>query len=79
MGLQYLFLEPNADDPLNKGKVFNSIYKRKDIQVGNASNLSTLTEAAEDLKQNRKGFETNVKRTMAGGALKGIQYDTVVA
>lgn len=41
--------------------------------------LKQYTEAAEDLKQNRKGFETNVKRTMAGGALKGIQYDTVVA
>ena len=22
VGLQYLFLEPNADDPLNKGAVF---------------------------------------------------------
>ncbi|KAG2223491.1 hypothetical protein INT45_001239 [Circinella minor] len=54
VGLQYLFLEPNADDPLNK-------------------------EAAEDLRQNRKGFETNVERSLAGGALKGIQYDNVLA
>lgn len=23
VGLQYLFLEPNADDPLNKGKTFD--------------------------------------------------------
>ncbi|KAI8137883.1 putative ubiquitin-conjugating enzyme E2 [Fennellomyces sp. T-0311] len=54
VGLQYLFLEPNADDPLNK-------------------------EAAEDLRQNRKGFEQNVKRSLAGGALKGEQYDNVLA
>ncbi|KAI7847986.1 ubiquitin-conjugating enzyme/RWD-like protein [Circinella umbellata] len=54
VGLQYLFLEPNADDPLNK-------------------------EAAEDLRQNRKGFETNVELSLAGGALKGIQYDNVLA
>ncbi|KAI9494115.1 putative ubiquitin-conjugating enzyme E2 [Zychaea mexicana] len=54
VGLQYLFLEPNADDPLNK-------------------------EAAEDLRQNRSGFASNVKRSLAGGALKGIQYDNVLA
>ncbi|KAL1929508.1 hypothetical protein VTP01DRAFT_1646 [Rhizomucor pusillus] len=54
VGLQYLFLEPNADDPLNK-------------------------EAAEDLRHNRSGFESNVKRSLAGGTLKGIKYDNVLA
>ncbi|ORZ00328.1 putative ubiquitin-conjugating enzyme E2 [Syncephalastrum racemosum] len=54
VGLQYLFLEPNADDPLNK-------------------------EAAEDLRQNRKEFEANVKRSLSGGTLKGVKYDNVLA
>ncbi|KAF7727295.1 NEDD8-conjugating protein ubc12 [Apophysomyces ossiformis] len=54
VGLQYLFLEPNADDPLNK-------------------------EAAEDLKHDRRRFESNVKKTLNGGTLKGIQYDRVLA
>lgn len=27
VGLQYLFLEPNADDPLNKG-LFRSLYMK---------------------------------------------------
>ncbi|KAH9846854.1 E2 ubiquitin-conjugating enzyme [Lenzites betulinus] len=54
VGLQYLFLEPNADDPLNK-------------------------EAAEELKRSREQFVYNVKNTMRGGALKGVQYAKVVA
>ncbi|UZJ55432.1 hypothetical protein CBS101457_004752 [Exobasidium rhododendri] len=50
VGLQYLFLEPNADDPLNK-------------------------EAAEDLRKDRSQFASNVKRTLAGGVIKGVTYD----
>ncbi|KAJ3118183.1 NEDD8-conjugating protein ubc12 [Phlyctochytrium bullatum] len=52
-GLQYLFLEPNADDPLNKA-------------------------AAEVLRSNRKLFESNVNRTMRGGAVDGTTFDAVV-
>ncbi|GJE99648.1 ubiquitin-conjugating enzyme [Phanerochaete sordida] len=52
VGLQYLFLEPNADDPLNK-------------------------EAAEELRKNRDQFLYNVKASMRGGAIKGVQYDRV--
>lgn len=44
VGLQYLFLEPNADDPLNK-------------------------EAAEDLRKDRAVFASNVRRSLAGGAI----------
>ncbi|KAI9780665.1 MAG: NEDD8-conjugating protein ubc12 [Geoglossum umbratile] len=53
VGLQFLFLEPNAADPLNK-------------------------EAAEDLRQNREGFKRNVRQSMSGGVVKGIQYDRVL-
>ncbi|KAI7870848.1 putative ubiquitin-conjugating enzyme E2 [Spinellus fusiger] len=53
VGLQYLFLEPNADDPLNK-------------------------EAANDLRSNRRVFEGNVKKTLAGGCLNGITYDNAI-
>ncbi|SOV03939.1 probable Ubiquitin-conjugating enzyme E2 [Ustilago sp. UG-2017a] len=54
VGLQYLFLEPNADDPLNK-------------------------EAAEDLRKDRSVFASNVRRSLAGGAIKGTTYDKVIA
>lgn len=50
---QFLFLEPNASDPLNK-------------------------EAAEDLRTNRENFRRNVKTSMTGGSVKGIQYDRVL-
>ncbi|KAL4062984.1 ubiquitin-conjugating enzyme/RWD-like protein [Scleroderma yunnanense] len=53
VGLQYLFLEPNADDPLNK-------------------------EAAEDLRRNREQFLYNVKASMRGSSIKGVQYDKVL-
>jgi len=52
VGLQYLFLEPNADDPLNK-------------------------EAAEDLRRNRDAFIQNVKTSLRGGTVKGMEYDRV--
>ncbi|EKM61263.1 uncharacterized protein PHACADRAFT_247752 [Phanerochaete carnosa HHB-10118-sp] len=52
VGLQYLFLEPNADDPLNK-------------------------EAAEELRKNREQFLYNVKASMRGGNIKGVQYDRI--
>jgi len=53
VGLQYLFLEPNAEDPLNK-------------------------EAAGDLRENRDGFSANVKRSLQGQTIKGVQYDKVI-
>ncbi|KAL1961421.1 hypothetical protein VTO42DRAFT_149 [Malbranchea cinnamomea] len=53
VGLQFLFLEPNAADPLNK-------------------------EAADDLRANREAFKRNVRTAMAGGTVKGIQYERVV-
>lgn len=36
-------------------------------------------EAAEELKRNREQFIYNVKTTMRGGALKGVQYAKVIA
>ncbi|KAL4241746.1 Ubiquitin-conjugating enzyme/RWD-like protein [Abortiporus biennis] len=48
----YLFLEPNADDPLNK-------------------------EAAEEMRKSREQFLYNVKTSMRGGSIKGVQYDKV--
>lgn len=48
-GLQYLFLDPNPDDPLNQ-------------------------EAAEVLRDHPKQFESNVKRSMAGGYINGHYF-----
>ncbi|PWN26068.1 putative ubiquitin-conjugating enzyme E2 [Jaminaea rosea] len=53
VGLQYLFLEPNAGDPLNK-------------------------EAADELRRDRGQFASTVKRTMAGGSVKGVTYEKVL-
>jgi len=54
VGLQYLFLEPNADDPLNK-------------------------EAAIEMSKNREQFLSNVKSSMRGNTIKGVQYANVIA
>lgn len=51
--MQFLFLEPNASDPLNK-------------------------EAAEDLRMNRDGFKRHVRASMAGGLVRGIEYERVL-
>ena len=51
--MQFLFLEPNAADPLNK-------------------------EAAEDLRTNREGFKRHVRASMAGGSVKGEDFERVV-
>eukprot|EP00243_Klebsormidium_subtile_P002748 TRINITY_DN15548_c0_g1_i1.p1 TRINITY_DN15548_c0_g1~~TRINITY_DN15548_c0_g1_i1.p1 ORF type:complete len:184 (-),score=21.74 TRINITY_DN15548_c0_g1_i1:174-725(-) len=48
-GLQYLFLDPNHDDPLNH-------------------------EAAEVLRDNPRQFESNVKRSLAGGYVGGHHF-----
>ncbi|KAF4573212.1 NEDD8-conjugating protein ubc12 [Pleurotus pulmonarius] len=53
VGLQYLFLEPNADDPLNK-------------------------DAAQELIKNREHFLSNVKQSMRGHNIKGVQYQNVM-
>jgi hypothetical protein len=50
--LKFLFLEPNASDPLNK-------------------------EAAEDLRTNREGFKRNVRTSMGGGTVRGVQFERV--
>ncbi|KAF7311076.1 UBIQUITIN-CONJUGAT-2 domain-containing protein [Mycena chlorophos] len=53
VGLQYLFLEPNPDDPLNK-------------------------EAAAEMSRNRDQFLSNVKASMRGQNIKGVQYAHVL-
>ena len=52
VGLQYLFLEPNADDPLNK-------------------------VAAEVLRKSTSTFEGYVRRSMQGGSIDGVTFDSV--
>ncbi|CAG8531747.1 11213_t:CDS:2 [Cetraspora pellucida] len=54
VGLQYLFLEPNPEDPLNK-------------------------EAAEEMRNNRKNFEYNVKQSMRGKDVKGVYFENVLS
>ena len=51
VGLQYLFLEPNPGDPLNK-------------------------EAADELRKDRAQFASTVKRTLGGGTVKGVAFDS---
>lgn len=72
VGLQYLFLEPNADDPLNKGVALA-------FQGFNFSDEATLShpEAAEDLRRGRDKFVYNVKNAMRGGNVNGTTYDNV--
>jgi ubiquitin-conjugating enzyme E2 M len=72
VGLQYLFLEPNADDPLNKGMRchFSDVYR---LQL-----TLPFSEAAEELRKNRENFLQNVKSSMRGGNVKGVQYARVL-
>ncbi len=73
VGLQYLFLEPNADDPLNKGTCLCD-------RVRFATNtLIPITEAAVEMSKNRDQFLNNVKASMRGASIKGQQYDNVLA
>jgi hypothetical protein len=68
VGLQYLFLEPNADDPLNKGL----------CHISSVQALSLYyVDAAAEMSKNREQFSKNVKAAMRGGYIKGITYDNV--
>jgi hypothetical protein len=40
--------------------------------------LNEFSEAAEVLRSNRKQFEQNVQKTLRGGNLNGVVFDTVV-
>jgi hypothetical protein len=67
VGLQYLFLEPNHDDPLNKGK----------FPISPAAYLCCayvgcygLTEAAEDLRRDRQGFTERARSAMQGRSVQ---------
>jgi len=52
VGLQYIFLEPNPDDPLNK-------------------------DAAQDLRNDKRQFAINVKRSMRGGRVGVVVFDDI--
>jgi ubiquitin-conjugating enzyme E2 M len=67
VGLQYLFLEPNPDDPLNKGEY-----------PGELAGVNGLAEAAEDMRRNQAAFEKNVKTAMRGGTVGGVTFDSVL-
>lgn len=68
VGLQYLFLEPNADDPLNKGASFGCI----------GYPLNFPIEAAQEMSKSREQFLSNVKLSMQGRSIKGVQYHNVL-
>jgi len=74
VGLQYLFLEPNADDPLNKGAAF--VFGV--ITLSDTTLLSSA-EAAEDLRRGREKFVYNVKSSLRGANVNGTIYDNVLA
>lgn len=69
VGLFYLFLEPNAEDPLNKGVSCHLLVLTTDSHH--------ISEAAEDLRRNREKFTFNVKNSMRGGNVNGQSYDNV--
>ena len=71
VGLQYLFLEPNADDPLNKGICHLNYLLTKQVT------RPFRVEAAEDLRRSRENFTHNVKNSLRGGVIKGVGYDNV--
>lgn len=71
VGLQYLFLEPNADDPLNKGML---IFTNFELYW-----TLCATEAAAEMTKNRDKFAANVKSTMRGGHVGSQRYDNVMA
>jgi ubiquitin-conjugating enzyme E2 M len=71
VGLQYLFLEPNADDPLNKG--IDDLF----VLVGFIHWSTILTEAAIEMSKNREQFLSNVRYSMRGAVIKGVHYDKV--
>jgi ubiquitin-conjugating enzyme E2 M len=74
VGLQYLFLEPNADDPLNKG------VQSCAIQPFFWQLLTPpLIDAAEDLRRDRSLFTSNVKTAMRGGRVKNETFDDVTS
>lgn len=73
VGLQYLFLEPNADDPLNKGASFDL----SDLLIP-PIDLFVPTEAAQEMSKNRDQFLTHVKSSMRGSNIKGVQYTSVL-
>lgn len=43
------------------------------------NNVWLLIDAAEILRHNRKAFEANVRKSIAGGSFDGVQYDNVLA
>jgi ubiquitin-conjugating enzyme E2 M len=73
VGLQYLFLEPNADDPLNKG--IDDLFPL--VEFIHSGLIST--EAAIEMSKNREQFLSNVKYSMKGVVIKGVHYDNVSA
>lgn len=77
VGLQYLFLEPNPDDPLNKGQsLFLSSHTTTLEQL--LTNI-IKTEAAKDLRENRVRFAQNVRTSMRGGYVAEEQYANVMS
>jgi len=79
-GMQYLFLEPNPDDPLNKGLIITppSLLCTADLSLRFSPSLQQPhTEAAEQQKANRTQFEQNVTKSMKGGSVNGETFDNV--
>ena len=76
VGLQFLFLEPNPDDPLNKGG-FALMHGVRVVAVLIVS-VRVFVDAANLLRQDKKRFLDNVKMTMNGASLNGTRFDRVV-
>ena len=61
-GIVTLFLQPNPDDPLNKGKSLSFFQSYN------------MPEVAQLMLDNRSQFERNVKQTLQGGSVSGRQF-----
>lgn len=69
-GLQFLLLEPNAEDPLNKGI---------SLDIADDANFRAHVEAAHELRTSPRLFESNAYRAMRGQTLNGVRYDDVLS
>jgi hypothetical protein len=50
----------------------------EDLRRNREQFIQFYAEAAEDLRRNREQFIQNVRTSLRGGHVKGVEYDSVV-
>lgn len=74
-GLLMLFIEPNPDDPLNRGTPVRAGPRRAGPGAPVLSDMRRGTDAGQLLRADRKQFEQNVQRSLRGGIVNGVAYE----